>query len=171
MEKIIKVSEKDESLGLEDKIKCHKGKGILHRGFSILVFNNKKQLLLTQRSKHKILWPLFWDNTCSSHPKKGESYIGAGKRRLMQELGFSCNLKLKDKFRYFAKYKKAGAEKEICALLVGKIGNKKIKPNKKEVASWKWVDFRKVKEGIKKNPRKYTPWLRIGINKIKKKTG
>ena len=167
MEKIVKVIGDDEFLGLEDKIKCHKGKGILHRGFSILVFNNKKQLLLTQRSKNKMLWPLFWDNSCSSHPKKGESYIGAGKRRLREEMGFSCGLREKGKFKYNVRYKNIGAENEICALLVGKIGNKNIKPNKKEVASWEWVNLKEAKADIRKNPKKYTPWLKIGLKKIK----
>ena len=169
MEKIVKVSGDDEFLGLEDKIKCHKGKGILHRGFSALVFNKKNQLLLTQRSRYKKLWPLFWDNSCASHPRKGESYVGAGKRRLREELGFSCGLREKGKFKYNVRYKNIGAENETCAILTGRIGNKKIKPNKKEVASWKWVDFRKVREDISKNPRKYTPWLRIGIKKMKNK--
>ena len=167
MEKIVKVSENDEFLGVEDKIKCHEGKGILHRGFSILVFNKKNQLLLTQRSRYKKLWPLFWDNTCSSHPKKGESYIGAGKRRLREELGFSCGLREKGKFKYSVRYKNIGAENEICAILAGSIGNKKIKPNKKEIADWKWIDLKRVKVDIRKNSKKYTPWLKIGLKRIK----
>jgi len=169
MVKIVKVNKKDEFLSLEDREKCHKGQGILHRAFSILVFNNKKQVLLSQRSKFKKLWPRFWDNTCSSHPLKGQSYIQAGKKRLKEEFGFACPLKLVDKYQYQAKYKNVGSENEVCALLIGTCSPKKIKPNKREIADWRWSDLKKLKKEIKKNPRKYTPWLKIDLKKLKNK--
>lgn len=170
MSKILKVNKKDEFLGLENKEKCHKGKGILHRAFSILIFNNKNQVLLSQRSKFKELWPLFWDNTCSSHPtRESQSYTAAGKKRLKEEFGFSCQLKEIDKFQYQAKYKNVGSENEICALLVGKCNPKKIEPNPKEIKGWKWLDLKELKKEIKINPRKYTPWLKIDLKKIKYK--
>ena len=170
MEKLVLVNKKDEIVGLEDKEKCHKGKGILHRAFSIYLFNNKGQLLIQQRSKFKKLWPLYWTNSCCSHPSKDESYIRAGRERLREELGFACPLKMVDKFRYQASYKNIGSENELCALLVGKY-NGNIKPNFKEIASWEWVDIDKLKNDFKKSPNNYAPWFKIGLRrylKIKK---
>ena len=68
MVKLVVVNKNDEKIGLEDKLKCHLGKGILHRAFSIFIFNNKNQLLIQKRNKLKLLWPLYWSNTCCSHP-------------------------------------------------------------------------------------------------------
>jgi len=173
MRKIIIVNKKDEIIGYENKEKCHKGKGILHRAFSVYLFNNKGQLLIQKRSKLKRLWPLYWANSCCSHPRRNEDYIKAGERRLKEELGFTCSLKIVDKFQYRARYKRIGSENEICAILVGSYDyNGKIKPNPKEVAGWKWVNPYKLKEDFRKNPDKYTPWLKIGLRrylKIKEK--
>jgi len=172
MKKLILVNKKDKVVGFETKKKCHQGKGILHRAFSVYVFNNKKQLLIQKRSKFKPLWPLYWwAPTCCSHPRKGEEYIDAGKRRLKEEFGFSCPLRMIDKFRYQARYKNVGSENEMCAILVGKY-NGKIKANPKEIADWKWIDISKLRNDFKKNPDRYVPWLKIGLKrylKIKEK--
>jgi len=162
MVKLVKVNRKDEEIGLEDKLKCHLGRGILHRAFTIFVFNSKNQLLIQKRSKEKLLWPLVWEASCSSHPVKGESHIAAGKKRLKKELGFDCGLKFLDKFEYRVKYKNIGSEYEICALLTGRY-NGKVKPNKKEVADWKWVDLKKLKKDIAKKSAEYAPWLKIAL--------
>jgi len=168
MEKILIVNEKDKVIGQESKEKCHKGKGILHRAFSILIFNKKNQILLSKRSRFKKLWPLFWDNSCSSHPLKGKSYEVAGQKRLKEEFSFTRPLKLIDKFQYQAQYKNVGSENEICALLVGEYNQRKIKPDPKEIAGWKWVFVKRLQEDIEKNPQKYTPWLKIGLGKYLK---
>jgi len=163
--KLLLVDKKDRIIGRETKEKSHEGKGILHRAFSVLVFNKKGQILLSQRSGFKKLWPFFWDNTCSSHPLKGQSYVSAGRKRLKEELGFTCPLKLVDKFYYQARYKNVGSENEICALLTGKCNPKKIKPDPKEIKNWEWVDIKDFQNDLKKNSRKYTPWLKIGFEK------
>jgi isopentenyl-diphosphate delta-isomerase len=165
-EKLLVVDKKDRIIGTESKEKCHQGRGILHRAFSILIFNKRRELLLTKRSKFKKLWPLFWDNFCSSHPLKGESYEVAGQKRLKRELGFSCKLKLVDKFFYQARYKNIGSENEICALLIGKYNSPKIKSDSKEIADWRWINLKELKKDIRKDPRKYTPWLKIDLKKI-----
>jgi len=171
MKKLILVNKKDKVVGFETKEKCHQGKGILHRAFSIYLFNNKGQLLIQQRSKFKKLWPLYWANTCCSHPRQDESYVKAGERRLKEELGFSCFLKMVDKFQYQAKYKDVGSENEMCAVLVGEYDGK-VKANPKEIAYWKWVDVNKLQDDFKRNPDKYAPWFKIGLRrylKIKEK--
>ena len=167
MKKLILVNKKDKVVGFETKEKCHQGKGILHRAFSIYLFNNKGQLLIQQRSKFKKLWPLYWANTCCSHPRQDESYVKAGERRLKEELGFSCFLKMVDKFQYQAKYKNVGSENEMCAVLVGEY-NGKVKANPKEIADWKWVDIDKLQDDFKRNPDKYAPWFKIGLRRYLK---
>lgn len=169
MEKIAIVNKNDRILGYKDKLKCHLGEGILHRAFSVFVFDDKNRLLIQQRSNKKPLWPLYWSNTCCSHPREGESYQKAAERRLKEELGFTCPLKLLAKFQYQAKYKNIGSEKEICAILVGRYKKgDKIRSDPNEVADWRWFDFKKLQRDIAKNPERYSPWFKIAIKRFRK---
>lgn len=164
---LILVNEKDNVVGKETREKCHFNNGLLHRAIATFIFNDKNQLLLTQRSEYKKLWSSFWDASCCTHVYENESYEQAGERRLPQELGFLCKLKFLFKFQYQAKYKDVGSENEICALLIGKYNNK-IKPYPKEVIDYKWISIDELKKDINKNPNKYTPWLKIAFNKYLK---
>src|SRR5471030_3052775 len=89
---LILVDEADRSLGFLSKSLCHEGRGILHRAFSLLIFNDAGDLLIQQRAAGKRLWPLYWSNSCCSHPRSGESMEAATQRRLRQELGIACPL-------------------------------------------------------------------------------
>lgn len=91
MEQVILVNENDEKVGLMEKIEAHE-KALLHRAFSVFTFNEKGELLLQQRAASKYHSPLLWTNTCCSHQRDGETNIEAGKRRLKEEMGFSCEL-------------------------------------------------------------------------------
>jgi len=170
MEKLILVNKKDEIKDYESKEKCHQGKGILHRAFTIFIFNNKNQILIQKRSKNKTLWPLIWETSCSGHPlwlekENYEDYVKSGERRLKEEMGITANLNFLTKFQYQAPYKKIGSENEICAILIGEY-NGKIKSNSKEAASWKWIEPKELEKDIVKNPQKYAPWLKIGLKKL-----
>ena len=90
-EKVILVNEKDDQLGLMGKLEAHK-KAVLHRAFSVFIFNKQGELLLQQRALDKYHSPGLWTNTCCSHQRDGESNIEAGKRRLFEEMGFSCDI-------------------------------------------------------------------------------
>ncbi len=109
-----------------------------------------------------MLWPLYWDGG-ASHPRLKEGYNSAGNRRLKEELGINCKLKNVGKFYYKSSYKKVGSENEICAILVGKYKGR-IKVNPKEVADVKWLTIDELRKEFKKNPQKYTPWLKKGLN-------
>lgn len=165
MAQLIVVNKNDEEIRLEGKLKCHLSKEILHRAFTIFIFNSKGKLLIQKRSKNKLLWPLTWESSCSGHPLQTEDYITAGEKRLKEELGFSSKLKLLGKFRYQARYKNIGSENEICALLIGKY-NRKVNPNPKEVAEWKWIDLKTLKKDLIKKPKEYTPWLKIAVRQF-----
>lgn len=165
IDKLVLVNKKDKVIGFEEKEKCHDNKGILHRAISAYVFNDKCELLIQQRSKLKRLWPLFWSNSCCTHPRKDESYKATAERRIKQELGFICDLEQVDKFIYGANFKNIGSEYEICAVLIGRYSGE-IKPNPEEVADWKWINLKDLKKNITKNSDKYTPWFRMRWERV-----
>ena len=119
-EMLILVDEKDNITGYKNKLECHEGEGILHRAFSIFIFNDAGELLLQKRSAQKHLWPNYWSNSCCSHPRKGEELENATQRRLAEELGISTPLKHLFTFQYYAPYKNIGSEREMCAVFIGK---------------------------------------------------
>jgi len=163
-EKVILVNEKDEQLGLMPKQEAHE-KGVLHRAFSIFVFNSKNELLLQQRALHKYHSPGLWTNTCCSHQRDGESSLEAGKRRLFEEMGFTTDLKETTSFIYRAPFDNGLTEHELDHILVGNFeGTPRINPD--EVASWKWMDLEEVKKDIQINPDIYTAWFKIIFDKF-----
>ena len=120
-EKLILVDKDDNVLGYKDKLSCHEGDGILHRAFSIFIFNKKKQLLLQKRSDQKLLWPLFWSNSCCSHPRQGEDYETAIHRRLKEELNIDTELKnlpwQQDKKQQIVQHLQPAKVEEINAMI------------------------------------------------------
>ncbi|NOX36373.1 MAG: isopentenyl-diphosphate Delta-isomerase [Calditrichaeota bacterium] len=166
-EELILVNEHDQVVGYLDKASCHQGQGILHRAFSIFIFNDKGQLLLQQRSGQKPLWPLFWSNSCCSHPRKGETTEDATQRRLLEELGFTTPLTYLYKFIYQAPFEDKGAEHELCYVYVGKYsGPVKVNPN--EIAEWKFMDVEELDRDMAEHPERYTPWFKMEWERIRK---
>ena len=166
MNKVIIVDENDRIVKFENKERAHKGNGMLHRAILVMVFN-KKEILLARRSRYKKLWPLFWDGSCASHPLPNETYLQCAKRRLKEELGIKCKLlKYLFKFKYKAIYKNIGTENEICKVFICNY-NGDIQPNKKGVSEIKWESINKLKNHIKKNSNKYTPWFKIAFTYLK----
>jgi len=158
-EQVILVNKNDEPLGLMPKMEAHE-KAKLHRAFSIFVFNDKNELLLQQRASDKYHSPNLWTNTCCSHQRNGETNIGAGKRRLQEEMGFVCDLKEVFWFVYKAPFDNGLTEHELDHVLVGYF-NKNPIINKEEVENYKWVSLENVKLDMQKNPVLYTEWFKI----------
>lgn len=158
MEKVVLVDKKNRKVGEMEKIEVHK-KGLLHRAFSIFVFNDKGELLIQQRPVEKYHSGGLWSNTVCSHPRAGERYLSAAHRRLKEEMGFDCELSKKNCFIYRSEFKNGLIENEYDYIFVGKY-NKDPKPNKDEVADWKWVKISDLKKDIPKNPDAYTFWFR-----------
>src|SRR5258708_32957509 len=117
-EALILVDEADREVGHLSKAECHHGRGVLHRAFSLLIFNGDGELLLQQRAASKRLWPLYWSNSCCSHPRRAESMETAIHRRLREELGVRCPLEFLFKFQYQAQFDAAGAEQELCSVFI-----------------------------------------------------
>ncbi|MFD1614843.1 isopentenyl-diphosphate Delta-isomerase [Gelatiniphilus marinus] len=163
-EQVILVNEKDEQIGLMPKMEAHV-KALLHRAFSVFIFNDKNELMLQQRALHKYHTPGLWTNTCCSHQRDGESNIEAGKRRLFEEMGFVTELKETTSFIYKAPFDNGLTEHELDHIMVGHY-NKKPNINPDEVASWKWMPLEEVKTDIAMQPELYTAWFKIIFSKF-----
>ncbi|MFI1745744.1 isopentenyl-diphosphate Delta-isomerase [Thalassobellus sediminis] len=163
-EKVILVNEKNQQIGLMPKMEAHE-KALLHRAFSVFVFNDKNELMLQQRASHKYHSPLLWTNTCCSHQRDGESNIEAGKRRLQEEMGFVVDLKESISFIYKAPFDNGLTEHEFDHVLLGNYNNDPV-INTDEVASWKWMSIEAVKNDILNHPEIYTEWFKIIFDKF-----
>ena len=165
-EKVILVDKEDFQLGLMPKMEAHR-KGVLHRAFSIFIFNKSNSLLLQKRSKLKYHSPGLWTNTCCSHQRDGESTIEAAKRRLNEEMGFNVDIKEIFSFIYKANLKNDLIEHEFDHVLVG---HTDLNPNINitEVEDWKWVDLSFLEQDLDRNPNIYTEWFKIIFKKVKR---
>lgn len=162
-ENVILVNEKDEQIGLMPKMEAHQ-KGVLHRAFSVFIFNKKDELMLQQRAHSKYHSPGLWTNTCCSHQREGESNIQAGKRRLQEEMGFITDLKDTISFIYKAPFDNGLTEYEFDHILVGRYEEDPIL-NPEEAAAFKWMNLEDVKKDMEVNPQLYTAWFKIIFDK------
>lgn len=163
-ERVILVNEQDEPIGTMEKIEAHE-KALLHRAFSVFVFNDKGETMIQQRAMHKYHSPGLWTNTCCSHQREGESNIEAGKRRLMEEMGFTTELQEVFSFVYKAPFDNGLTEHEFDHVMVGKY-NEAPNINPDEVADWKWMSLERIKSDMEQYPEHYTAWFRIIFEKF-----
>jgi isopentenyl-diphosphate delta-isomerase len=159
-EELILVDENDREIGFRGKTDCHTGRGVLHRAFSIFVFNGDNELLLQQRASTKMLWPGFWSNTCCSHPRRGEAMSEAVTRRLKQELGFACPLTYLYKFKYHAQFGAIGAEHEYCSVYYGRYDGP-VDVNVTEIEAWRFVGVEALERELRERPETFTPWFKM----------
>jgi isopentenyl-diphosphate delta-isomerase len=157
---LILVDEADRGVGHLSKQKCHEGRGILHRAFSLLIFNGRGELLLQQRSASKRLWPLYWSNSCCSHPRSNETMEAAVHRRLHEEVGLKCRLHFLFKFQYQAQFDETGAENELCSVFIGRSGDC-VKINTDEIHAWRWIDPEALQKEMAAGTGNFTPWFDI----------
>lgn len=163
-EKVVLVNEKDEQIGLMPKMEAHE-KAVLHRAFSVFIFNDKNELMLQQRALTKYHSPGLWTNTCCSHQRDGESNLQAGKRRLQEEMGFVTDLKETTSFIYKAPFDNGLTEHEFDHIMVGHYNDAPV-INPEEVESWKWMLVEDVKDDMAKHPEEYTEWFKIIFEKF-----
>ncbi|WP_298778086.1 isopentenyl-diphosphate Delta-isomerase [uncultured Polaribacter sp.] len=158
-EQVILVDKNDNQIGTMAKMEAHE-KAVLHRAFSVFIFNKKGELMLQQRAAHKYHSPLLWTNTCCSHQREGETNIEAGKRRLQEEMGFVTEIKEVFSFIYKAPFDNGLTEHELDHVLVGYF-EEEPNINKEEVEDYKWMLLTDVKSDIEKKPNEYTEWFKI----------
>jgi isopentenyl-diphosphate delta-isomerase len=146
-----------------EKIEAHE-KALLHRAFSVFVLNDKNEIMLQQRAMSKYHSPGLWTNTCCSHQREGETNIQAGKRRLMEEMGFVTELKELFHFIYIAPFDNGLTEHELDHVMIGYY-NDLPQINPLEVAAYKWMTAQDIQKDIKQHPQKYTEWFKIIFEK------
>jgi isopentenyl-diphosphate delta-isomerase len=164
-EMLIVVDEKDAIIDYKSKIDCHQADGILHRAFSIFIFNNSGDVIMQKRSDQKLLWPLFWSNSCCSHPRKGETLEIATHRRLEEELGFDADLTYLYTFQYQANFRGIGSENELCAVFIGK-SNTLVHVNENEISEWRYIDPEDLTKEVTDHPGNFTPWFKLEWTKL-----
>lgn len=167
LEYVILVDENDQEIGIMEKHEAHE-KALLHRAFSVFVFNEKKELLLQQRALTKYHSAGLWTNTCCSHPRVGETIEQAAHRRLKEEMGFDCVLITKTSFIYKAAFENGLTEHEFDHILVGNY-NGKICINLAEVKNFKWINLEELKRDLLQNSQNYTAWFKIIFDNYQKR--
>lgn len=165
-EYVILVDEQDNETGSMEKIEAHQ-KGLLHRAFSVFIFNSAGELLLQQRAASKYHSPLQWTNTCCSHQRKGESTLVAAKRRLKEEMGIDCDLKTAYTFLYKADVGQGLIEHELDHVLIGYFDGDYIPFNTNEVADYKYVSLDWVEKELELHPEQFTKWFLITFEDLK----
>jgi len=159
-ELLILVDEHDNSSGSMSKAACHDGDGVLHRAFSVFLFNRQGEVLLQQRASGKRLWPQFWSNSCCSHPRQGESLEIAASRRLSDELHASAELEFIYRFTYQAAFGELGSENEMCHVFLGFL-DEEPRANETEIEALRYVSAGQLDREFEAKPENFTPWFKL----------
>ena len=165
-EQLILVDDNDEEVGFLDKLSVHE-KGILHRAFSVFIFNKNGDFLLQQRADEKYHSPSLWSNSCCSHPNKGESLLDAIRRRLQEEMGLECEVEFKFKFKYKMKFDNGLTEHELDHVYFGYSDDEPVL-NPDEVKSWRYVSLDNLQQEMQRNPEQFSIWFRICFSQVEK---
>ena len=164
-ENVVLVSENDEVLGLMEKMQAHQN-GILHRAFSVFLFNTNGEMLLQKRAAGKYHSPNQWTNACCSHPKSGETYLDGATRRVFEELGIETNLEEKFHFIYKADVGQNLWEHELDHVFTGNFeGEFHLNPD--EVSEVRYISMDNLEKEMKNNPENFTEWFKIILEEYK----
>jgi isopentenyl-diphosphate delta-isomerase len=161
---VILVDVKDNEIGVMEKMEAHR-KGLLHRAFSIFLFNGNGEMLLQRRALSKYHSPGLWTNTCCSHPMQGETLEMAASRRLMEEMGMSCMMYKAFDFIYRADLDNNLVEHEFDHVFFGTT-NQTPNINPEEVSDWKWMPVYDIYIDAQLNPARYTEWFKIALPEV-----
>ena len=163
-DQVILVDENDKPIGTMGKLEVHQ-KGLLHRAFSVFIFNDKGEMLLQRRALTKYHSAGLWTNTCCSHPQPNEDTLAAANRRLQEEMGMSANLTHKASFIYKTPFDNSLTEHEFDHVFIG-YSNTNPVINIEEVDSFKWMSIDAIKVAIKNKPDEFTSWFKIALEKV-----
>lgn len=163
-ELVILVDQDDRETGVMEKIEAHR-EALLHRAFSVFVFNSKGELMLQQRALGKYHSPGLWTNTCCSHPRPGEDTEAAAHRRLQEEMGFDCTLTKIFHFTYKAPFDNNLTEHEVDHVFVG-FSDELPSVNPDEVESFRFATLKDISLEMSKNPEMFTVWFQIAFERV-----
>lgn len=158
-EELILVDRDDNEIGYASKADAHDGAGILHRAFSLFLFNDDGELLLQKRASSKRLWGGYWSNSCCSHPRRGETMAVATSRRLLDELNFETDLEYVYQFCYEAGFGDAGSENELCHVFLGR-ASADLQPNASEIADIRYISAAALASEFEESADRFTPWFK-----------
>ena len=161
---LILVDEKDREWGKLEKMEVHQ-LGLLHRAFSVFIFNSSGELLMQQRAENKYHSASLWSNTCCSHPTYGEDLKDAVNRRLLEELGLRAETEFLFSFIYKIQFDNGLTEHEFDHVYFG-IGDTKPDPDPSEIKNIKYVKPEELEKDLVKNPGLYSEWLRLCFKDI-----
>lgn len=165
-EQVICVNEKDEQVGIMNKQEAHE-KGVLHRAFSVFIFNSKGEMLLQKRAQSKYHSGGLWTNACCSHPRAGETIVEAANRRLNEELNLNVPLQTKFSFIYKAELNNNLVEHEFDYVLFG-VSDEVPVLNTDEAEDFKYLHHSEISNLIKQHPQQFTEWFKICFNEVVK---
>jgi isopentenyl-diphosphate delta-isomerase len=154
IQEVILVNKNDEEIGTMEKMEAHL-QGMLHRAFSVLIFNSHRKLLIHRRAFGKYHSEGLWTNTCCSHPFPGEDLLDAAHRRLREEMGMETSLAPLFSFIY-----RAELENDLVDHVLIGFTDDEPKVNLEEVCDFKWMAMHEIEEDIEKNPEAYTAWFK-----------
>lgn len=160
-ELLVIVDKYDKEIGVRDKLGVHKT-GVLHRAFSLFIFNSKNELLLQQRADNKYHSGGLWSNTCCSHPRSGEKISDAIKRRLDEEMQMHCDPEFKFSFIYNVDFENGLSEHEFDHVYFG-YSDEIPEPDTSEVKAWKYVTLRQLQKEIADNPDDFSAWIKLSL--------
>ena len=164
LSEVILVNESDKPIGTMEKMEAHK-KGLLHRAFSVFIFDRQGKMLLQQRAGEKYHGGLLWTNACCSHPFPGEQTIDAANRRIKEEMGFSTTLEELFSFTYHAKVENGLIEHEFDHVFAGEYDGE-IKINTVEVAAYEYMSLNAINSALTEYPERFTSWFKIAFPMI-----
>lgn len=165
-ESLILVDSDDNVLGHMPKAEAHLGEGVLHRAFSIFLFNSDGDVLMQQRAPGKPLWGGFWSNSVCSHPRRGENVDAAAKRRLREEIDVDADVVPLYKFEYHAQFGEVGAEHEMCSVFAA-LSDAPVAGNPNEIADFAFMSPERLDAELAGQPDRYTPWLKMEWPRIR----
>lgn len=163
---VILVDEQDNPVGTMGKMEVHE-KALLHRAFSVFIFNSKGEMLLQKRAAKKYHSAGLWTNACCSHPRPGEETLPAAQKRLHEEMGFNTALREAFSFTYKAPFQNGLTEHEFDHVFIGRFDGL-ITPNPDEVADYCYQSIDELKSSIQSHPHKYTEWFKIALPQLEK---
>jgi isopentenyl-diphosphate delta-isomerase len=161
---VVLVRENNDVIGYMEKMEAHR-LGLLHRAFSVVIYNDQGEMLIQKRSANKYHTPGLWSNACCSHPRADETVEAAAKRRLIEELGFNCTLEFIGNFIYRAEFSNGLIEHELDAMLKG-VYNGTMQLNPHEVSEVRWCEVDALRHEMEETPEAFTPWFREILNRI-----
>lgn len=164
MEQVILVDESDREIGVMEKMEAHE-KALLHRAFSVFLFNDAGEMLLQQRALSKYHSGGLWTNACCSHPRPGEATAAAAARRTVEELGIHPDIHHAFSFVYIAAFDNGLTEHEFDHVFVGRY-NGDTYPNPTEVEAVRYLHVAEIRREMRDAPENYTEWFKIAFDRV-----